>query len=60
MNRGTVPDYQQITRDMLEKVLQELHHVRAFEGFSLNLNIESALFRNPADDRKVFMTQFVA
>lgn len=60
VNRSAIPYYQKIARNMLEQMLQKLHHGRTFEGFFPYLNIEPALFRNPADDRKMFTTQFMA
>lgn len=60
VDRGSIPYDQQFAGDMLEQMLKKLHHVRAFEGFLPHLDIESALFRNTADDRKMLMAQFMA
>jgi hypothetical protein len=59
VNRGAIPYYQQFAWDMFEQMAQKFYHGRTFERFFLDLDIEPALFRNPADDREMFMAQFV-
>lgn len=45
---------------MLEQMLKKLNYLGSFEGLIPHLNIEPALLRNTADDRKMFMAQFMA
>lgn len=51
MNGGSIPEDQQLARDVPLQVFEKLHHLRSFDAAGMNLE-EKAQEHQPADDGK--------
>jgi hypothetical protein len=57
MSRQTVPDNQELARDVSQQMLQELDHPCTVEGFLLGLHVQRSLRRDSTDDREMIPSQ---
>jgi hypothetical protein len=58
MDRGAIPEHQELTGEMAEQMLEEADDVRALVGLLLNVHQQAAVRGDAADDRQVIAAQW--